>query len=85
MTPASDPAAPPAFCAVNPDEQELCHRVQAEFREMPGLTLTLPQAARLFSLEPDRCERILDALVNAGDLATNGTAFASAHGGRRSA
>ena len=35
---------------------------------MPGLTLTLPQAARLFSLEPARCERILDALVHAGLL-----------------
>ena len=65
------------------EEQDLCTRVQAEFREMPGLTLTLPQASRLFSIEPTRCQRVLGALVHAGHLATDGKAFASP-GGRRS-
>jgi hypothetical protein len=64
--------------------RDLCTRVRAEFREMPGLTLTLPQASRLFSIEPARCERVLGALVHAGDLATDGQAFASPQGGRRS-
>jgi hypothetical protein len=67
------------------DERELCTRIEAEFREMPGLTLTLPQAARLFSIDRVRCERVLAALVEAGHLANNGTAFASSRGGRRSA
>jgi hypothetical protein len=67
------------------DEQQLCTRIEAEFREMPGLTLTLPQAARLFSIDRDRCERVLAALVDAGHLAMSGTAFASSRGGRRSA
>lgn len=67
------------------DEHDLCARVQAEFLEMPGLTLTLPQASRLFSIEPTRCERVLGALVHAGHLATDGKAFAGAGGGRRSA
>ena len=67
------------------DERQLCERIRAEFREMPGLRLTLPQASRLFSLEPERCGRVLAALVDAGSLATNGTAFASADGGPRSA
>jgi hypothetical protein len=66
-------------------EQELCTRVQAEFREMPGLRLTLRQASRLFSIEPKRCERVLGALVHSGQLATDGNAFASPFDGRRSA
>jgi hypothetical protein len=67
------------------DDQQLCTRIQAEFREMPGLRLTLPQAARLFSIDPERCERVLATLVEAGYLARNGTAFANSHEGRRSA
>jgi hypothetical protein len=65
------------------EEHDLCERVRAEFLEMPGLTLTLPQASRLFSIEPARCERVLGALVDAGDLATDGRAFASPGTGRR--
>lgn len=64
---------------------DLHMRVNAEFREMPGLTLTLRQAARLFSIEPAHCERVLGALVEAGVLATNGRAFARADAGRRCA
>lgn len=67
------------------DDQQLCTRIQSEFREMPGLRLTLPQAARLFSIDPERCERVLSALVKAGHLATSGSAFASARAGRRCA
>lgn len=67
------------------EEDALCMRVHAEFREMPGLRLTLPQASRLFSIEPARCERVLGALVHAGCLATDGKAFANPLDGRRSA
>jgi hypothetical protein len=74
----------PHISGIEPrEEHDLCTRVQAEFREMPGLTLTLPQASRLFSIEPTRCERVLGALVQAGHLATDGKAFAGAGGGRR--
>jgi hypothetical protein len=66
------------------DLDEVCMRVRAEFLEMPGLTLTLPQAARLFSLTPARCEQVLRALVGAGQLVTDGRAFARAGNGRRS-
>lgn len=68
-----------------PAEQDLCTRVTAEFREMPGLKLTVPQASRLFSIEPKQCERVLGALVHAGHLAADGPAFACAGHGRRSA
>lgn len=61
--------------ALRRNEYELCARIRAEFRDMPGLRLTLPQAARLFNIEPARCERVLAALVGAGHLATDGRSF----------
>jgi hypothetical protein len=44
--------------------QALVSRVYAEFREMPGLSLTLAQAARLFGLRPDIASRILHTLAD---------------------
>ena len=38
-------------------------RAKAEFLEMPGLRLTAPQAARLWSVDPALCDRVLSALV----------------------
>jgi DNA-binding IclR family transcriptional regulator len=81
MRPSAD-----CVCGVNGaparfDEQNLQAlraRVSAEFREMPGLVLTLAQAARLFSLDASRCERVLDSLVDCGVLVTNGSAFSRA-------
>ena len=67
------------------DDLELHMRVLAEFREMPGLRLTLGQASRVFDIEPARCRQVLGLLVDAGCLATDGKAFAAADGGRRSA
>jgi hypothetical protein len=43
-------------------------RVRAEFVEMPGMELTLPQATRLWNLGPDDCRSALDALVDMGFL-----------------
>jgi Fic family protein len=43
-------------------------RVRGEFREMPGLTLTLAQAGRLWSLDADTCSEVLSHLVAAGFL-----------------
>ena len=42
----------------------LITRIRAEFREMPGLRLTLPQAQRLCGGDRRSCEAALDALVN---------------------
>lgn len=61
---------------------DVCSRVKAEFREMPGLTLTSAQACRLFGLDRPECERVLGALVTAGFLATDGRVFARADRGR---
>ena len=43
-------------------------RVRADFVEMPGLELTLPQAVRLWNLGMDDCRLVLDALADAGFL-----------------
>lgn len=41
------------------------HMVIAEYREMPGLSLTPKQMQRLWSLEQSVCDALLDALVAA--------------------
>jgi DNA-binding IclR family transcriptional regulator len=46
-------------------------RVQAEYAEMPGLSLTLPQAARLWALSAPQTERLLSTLVESGFLRCN--------------
>jgi hypothetical protein len=43
-------------------------RVRAEFDEMPGMTLTVPQASRLFGLEPKLCMAVVDHLVKSEHL-----------------
>jgi hypothetical protein len=44
-------------------DDHLLGRIRAEYREMPGLRLTLPQAARLWQLDLAHCEVLLAALV----------------------
>ena len=48
-------------------------RVRGEFREMPGLTLTLAQAGRLWSLDTSTCHEVLSQLVQTGYLCRNTT------------
>ena len=47
----------------------LLPRIRGEFREMPGLHLTLGQAARLFDLGEDACRVAFGALTDEGFLA----------------
>ena len=58
-------------------------RVRGEYREMPGLRLTLAQASRLFTLEPATCAALLDTLVTNGALWTNGREYLALKAGRR--
>lgn len=63
------------FCSARPDSacseddarllEHLIHRVRAEFLEMPGLRLTVPQARRFWGLEEELCDAILSTLVEA--------------------
>jgi len=64
-------------------DSELYVRIHGEYREMPGLKLTLEQAARLFNVEPSRCAKALHALVTGGVLRTDGRAFLHARDSRR--
>jgi hypothetical protein len=43
--------------------EALVQRVCGEFEEMRGLSLTLPQAARLFALPQDACQRVFASLI----------------------
>jgi len=47
---------------------QLVQRIRAEFVEMPGLMLTLPQAARLWCLTAPQAQAGLSELVDAGFL-----------------
>jgi hypothetical protein len=49
--------------------EDVLERIQGEFLEMPGLSLTAPQAQRLWGLERDVCNALLGALVEAKFLA----------------
>lgn len=65
------------------ENAELLRRIEAEFREMPGLRLTLSQAARLFSVDLLECERVLQTLVRAGRLRFSDGGFAPTGDGPR--
>jgi hypothetical protein len=44
--------------------EHLASRIRSEFKEMPGLNLTLPQAQRLWGLPPDVCSEVFGVLVD---------------------
>jgi hypothetical protein len=50
------------------DSSCLIERIEAEYREMPGLSLTEAQARRVWHLDDARCAAILQILVEAGFL-----------------
>jgi hypothetical protein len=68
-----------------PMTDSLHDRVRGEYREMPGLRLTVAQAARLFNLELQQCGTILETLVTHGALWTDGREYFGPNSGRRTA
>ena len=46
----------------------LIARVRGEFREMPGLSLTIEQACRLWGCDAVACRYVIDMLVAAGEI-----------------
>ena len=44
-------------------DARLIERVLGEYREMPGLALTIEQARRLWGCDAVTCQRIVDVLV----------------------
>ena len=67
------------------EDRALCTRIIGEYLEMPGLNVTLPQACRLWSIDPRRCQRLLDWLLASGFLRKSGASYVRADGGRRAA
>ena len=47
---------------------DIIRRIRGEFLEMPGLSLTLTQAQRLWGLDRGSCDELLNALVDGGFL-----------------
>jgi hypothetical protein len=43
---------------------DLLRRAEGEYREMPGLSLTVPQAARLWGLDSGTCAAVLTTLTD---------------------
>ena len=48
--------------------RDLLSRARGEYVEMPGLSLTLEQAQRLWTLDRGTCSGVLSKLVRAGFL-----------------
>jgi hypothetical protein len=46
----------------------LVERVRGEFIEMPGLQLTMAEAARLWGLDIPACRHVVDVLVDSAFL-----------------
>lgn len=55
-------AQPPSPAALH----ELLRRIEAEYREMPGMCVTAPQAQRLWGLDATTCAFVLMTLVERG-------------------
>ncbi len=45
------------------DEEQLGRRIRAEFLESPGLKLTRRQAQRLWGMDRETCDQVLDHMV----------------------
>jgi hypothetical protein len=50
------------------DPRSLTERVRGEFNEMPGLQLTMAQAAKLWGMDQKACRTVVEALVDAAFL-----------------
>ena len=48
--------------------RDLARQIAAEYAEMPGLCVTLPQAARLWAVDRNTCQAAFDRLIARGAL-----------------
>ena len=53
-------------------------RIKSEYREMPGLCLTMIQARRLWALDESTCTRLLSDLVSEGYLRKSAAGYIKA-------
>lgn len=50
------------------EQDRLIERIRSEFLEMPDLRLTPAQAARLWGVDEDSCQRVIATLVRSAFL-----------------
>jgi hypothetical protein len=66
--PASDPpswtGAISRVAGRSNGDERVIRRIRADFLEMPGLCLTTEQARRLWGLDPQTCEALLNLLID---------------------
>ena len=62
---------------------DLLTLIRAEYREMPGLAVTLPQAARLWNVDRRQCFDALEALTDEGFLRRSRDMYVSTAVGAR--
>jgi len=63
-----------------PSDPAIISRIRGEYREMPDLRLTVPQASRLWQLDRSTSEAVIRKLVAEGFLArTRSGAFVMLH------
>lgn len=60
---ANNNARATELCPPSAISELLLLRVEGEYREMPGLSLTVPQAERLWGLDASTCASVLTALI----------------------
>jgi len=58
--------------------REVLVRIKSEYREMPGLCLTMIQARRLWALDESTCTRLLADLVTEGYLRKSAAGYIKA-------
>jgi hypothetical protein len=63
-------------------EEQLIRRVCGEYLEMPGLRLTIQQAARLWNINVETSARVLGELVHSSFLSVSGNLYQRADAGR---
>jgi hypothetical protein len=61
------------YCMSPIELRAMVERIRSEFLEMPGLRLTLPQAARLWGLDIMACEQVVDVLIQSAFLRRTGS------------
>jgi hypothetical protein len=60
-----------SLCARQRSVEEWAQIVRGEFDESPGLSLTRAQAKRLWGLDGDICDAVLQRLITSGFLRQN--------------
>lgn len=63
-------ATPEAETVTKPGDRlaDLIRMVQADYAEMPGLSVTVAQGQRLWSLDRQSCDHVFTALLDGGYL-----------------